>query len=647
MFSYPDLSTKLKSKPVIASCKSCLDQLGSLLSVNGLLDGRNSPSSGIVGSFLAAFIVVFHPNTVFETRAEQEDSLYRSADRLLIIFDQVCCTIISQSGQACITISREVLGSYAEALLEYVDLFLVWKNHDKSRLCERIYHSLQAITDALAKLPTSKSEVTVERVQLLTQAKTLRGRLKRIAGADALTSYDAEHPQLVDDIAITSESDFASLFEPMSNEQLAHEVLLDPSFRLQADVDGGDLSTHGVRSVMQIAFWTGVEEDLRRMPPCYGRVLRVLVQVREGVAAVASPSVKTALAELVDENLIRQQAEKGLYGWKECVALISNITIYICDTQVPKRKAETEERWSALKCEMDAADAAAQPGFLCRGLQFLIARANAARADVGNERLMRLASAIQLHGVDYEREKFDAKLRSNALALDQTRAWLRKTLSNRQDKLKNVEGNCATTHRHILAVATAQLAAEYNGTKCPETLLLDSTRLLSLAADFRRLLRAATTLLAARRILAEAGCPVRTIDEAVSAATDSLLRLEAQTDSDIAEAVVAAAVSVAGRGCQDAILNGVQSALAAPAEAVLSVLRQRLLDAWTQAAAGGEEAALSGGSLGNGLEALWPAVLRSARVLGRMAWVNRQVHADRYSAILREEATALLTGKSS
>ena len=371
------------------------------------MEGWNVPSSGIVGSFLAAFLVVIHPDTVFETRAEQEDSLYRSADRLLNIFDQVCSTISSQSGQPFFTISRELLVSYAQTSFEYVNLFHVWRNHDKSRLCERIYHSLRAITDALARLPTSRSEVTLERVQLLTQAKTLRGRLKRIAGAHALTSYDAEHPELVDDISITSESDLASFLEPMSNDQLAHEVLLDPSFRLQADVDGDEISTHGVRSGMQTAFWNGVEDDLRRMPPCYGRVLRVLVQVREGVAAVASPSITAALAETVDEKWIRLQAEKGL-----------------CDTQAPKRRAETEEGWSALKCEMDAAEAAAQPGLLCRGLQFLIARAKASRADVANERLMRLAPAILLHGVDYEREKFDAKLRSNALTLDQTRAWL-------------------------------------------------------------------------------------------------------------------------------------------------------------------------------------------------------------------------------
>jgi hypothetical protein len=82
----------------------------------------------------------------------------------------------------------------------------------------------------------------------------------------------------------------------MTNEQLAHEVILDPTFRLPAGHDvgreAGGRSGHSsasqrVREALKSGFWAGLEDDLRLEPPCYGRVLRVLFHVRNSMMAVA------------------------------------------------------------------------------------------------------------------------------------------------------------------------------------------------------------------------------------------------------------------------------------------------------------------------------------------------------------------------
>ena len=151
-------------------------------------------SSGIVGSFLAAFIITFHPNTVFESGRAHNNELFLSAQRLLLIFEEICCSVPSQSAEPAYNMSRELLRSYAEALFVYSRRFMDWKTQDVIRLRGRILHSLEAIGDAIRQLPANKP---VQRMQLMAQARTLHDRLSRIAGADALASFDATNSELV------------------------------------------------------------------------------------------------------------------------------------------------------------------------------------------------------------------------------------------------------------------------------------------------------------------------------------------------------------------------------------------------------------------------------------------------------------------
>jgi hypothetical protein len=278
-------------------------------------------------------------------------------------------------------------------------------DQEDSRLRDQMLRSLLSVVDALGRpsayssdpdptesmaaaasrvMPTGRTlwaadteTLDLDRLRLLAHVKTLRERLRRIGSTEVVADFDFKHPWLVAELEAAGASDFAiSGSDHMSNEQLAHEVLLEPSYRLSADDD-----TEGKSALEnKRAFWAGVEEELL----VFGCVLRVLCQVRDGVAAVAPPPVKTDLFELVDEDLIRQQVDKGLYGWKECVDLISNITTIICRIHTPERRAQTDKVWAAVKEELEAADVSVQSQQLCRGLQFLLARANVERVDVGN-----------------------------------------------------------------------------------------------------------------------------------------------------------------------------------------------------------------------------------------------------------------------
>lgn len=548
--SHEALVSLLKTPSMIQAVKLCIGPLHNAIATQGLWKSDTSILRNSMGSFMAAYIIENHAARVFDSIGPKEDALTHAAQKMLAEFDAITV--------------RGDLSFYADALEKYITLFRVWKAQDQIRLRDQVIMSLRGIASALTEI------VGVERIQLLTQAGILRDRLSRIGCSDALEDFDAAYPWLAPEAQAAAASDFAMFgLDPMSNDQLSHEILLDPNYRLPIEAPN---------QALQAAVWVGVEEDLRQTPPYLGRVLRILRQIRDGVAAVSPPATAVALHDLIDEQFIRHRAEQGLFGWKQCTTLIYNIAAVINQRQPFP--------------ELDGVDPPAQ---LRNGIQFLLSLANTVRVEEGNRRLRRLIPSILMHGAKYERDRFQAKLESGAVGLEKTRAWLSQTTPS---------------------VAIAKLASEYDGTNCPETLLLDIVRLRALAIEFRRSVLLGKTILALRKCI-----PARSL--VIAQITQALLRTTDEGD------IVPCVVSIAGEKARAAV----ESSLASKNDAIEKLLRARLLEIWQQAAAGRMEDVLT---LGSGLEELSPTIRRSARIIRQMAAVNMEVHGELYERIIKE-----------
>jgi hypothetical protein len=111
----------------------------------------------------------------------------------------------------------------------------------------------------------------------------------------------------------------------MSNEQLAHELLLKPTFQLTEATAGGCevINEERIRASFQEAFWKSLADDLWLSPPCYVRVLRVLADVRDGIAELAGEREASQMREVVDLDLIRQQTNAGVLDWTGCIGLVA------------------------------------------------------------------------------------------------------------------------------------------------------------------------------------------------------------------------------------------------------------------------------------------------------------------------------------
>lgn len=160
-------------------------------------------------------------------------------------------------------------------------------------------------------------------------------------------------------------------------------------------------------------------------------------------------------------------------------------------------------------------------------------RAHVLKIDELNLRLkVHIVPTLLQQGVEFERSKFQEHLQDGALTLEHTTRWMQLIYHKEVNVLKAVDRNhllqgipAAYVHLHasaILALVLEQPNDEGAGPltvstelanmirysddrTCPETLLLDATRLRKLRNEFRHIVRGTTLLLTARQVIRNAG----------------------------------------------------------------------------------------------------------------------------------------------
>ena len=228
-------------------------------------------------------------------------------------------------------------------------------------------------------------------------------------------------------------------------------------------------------------------------PPCYVRVIRVLEEICDGIHHLRADS---GIHEAVDLAFVKQQVEAGLYTWARTQKLLASIVSIIEHIEMPKRDSETRTMWEALQAVGNEGEVRPSRA-LCNQLEFLLNRVNVLRIDAANKSLRNMASVIMEHGVDYEREKFEEKLKEGTLTLERTTAWISQAITNL--KPEDIVGGSRLAYLTVHTEAVRSLiTSPYKLTSdtCPETLLLDISHLNVLRAKFHlQATRMAATLM--------------------------------------------------------------------------------------------------------------------------------------------------------
>ena len=134
------------------------------------------------------------------------------------------------------------------------------------------------------------------------------------------------------------------------------------------------------------AFWDSLVDDLKHFIPCYVRVIRVLVEIRDAINDLAGRKESHAINEAIDIDLIKQQTELGAFGWVCCKNLVASVLCIIMRIQAPSRDVSTHERWKIVGTSMERAERQDHNGIFCKALEFLLDLVNILRIDAANAR---------------------------------------------------------------------------------------------------------------------------------------------------------------------------------------------------------------------------------------------------------------------
>eukprot|EP00960_Hanusia_phi_P001045 28633-Hanusia_phi.AAC.1 len=330
------------------------------------------------------------------------------------------------------------------------------------------------------------------------QKTKLRAKMRQIAGVQALQQFDQQLRQQglgnldTENNAADTETEhkqnnnyLSSLPGRMSNEQLAHELLLDPTFKLN-EREAGYIESPvllNVRDAFKRAFWDSLVDDLKLNPPCYTRVLKVVGEVRDGMIDLA-PARKDQFLEKFDTSYWQDQIDRGLLDWVSCVSLMKAMVALELEMQEPTRREETQTTWATLQDQLSDCPPQQQPTAFCKALEYVLDRLNVMRVDAANSRLRNIAQVIQDHGVEYEMAFMQKKTQSNPGYLKRTPEWIREVMEQEVKKRrinpsKLIQGDANEYQRfHASAVLSLVTASEpVTPDNCPETLLLDISRL--------------------------------------------------------------------------------------------------------------------------------------------------------------------------
>lgn len=502
---------------MISAAKACLQRVQFLSNVlHGLPEGMLSHDNVNVRVFLAAFLITYRSNHVFEMMGELEITLKNSAMVMLRSFEEIlvkiqekCRTTTTSSSMIAVSPrlpgddNRHIISKdFVPMLLQYLTDFERWKVPDKAKLMRRIVRALVALYEAEGQLPVDEPENSRVKIQFRYQIQRLRSKLLQIGGQEKLDEFDQNRGvNLANAAAVTLSSYSNNIIDEsdvrfpsrMTNEQLAHELLLDPTFKLDADVaagyGGASPEALRIREVFHDAFWASLEEDLRdNQPPCYGRALRVLAEIRDGIAELASAHQSLAIREIVDIDHIKAQLNSGAYDWASCTATIQGIFRVVRQVQAPSRDSQNSFILEEVTAKMtEAGDRVElQPAAFCFGLHKLLGVVNDMRVDAANAKLRLIAPVVMEHGVEYERGKLAEKLRSGEVTLVRIKAAIEKSVDSIISKMSPTEevnsSNNISSDSIILCHANIfcdmMMGPVINADNILETVLFDKDRLI-------------------------------------------------------------------------------------------------------------------------------------------------------------------------
>ncbi|XP_068133083.1 T-complex protein 11-like protein 2 [Hyperolius riggenbachi] len=271
----------------------------------------------------------------------------------------------------------------------------------------------------------------------------------------------------------TTLDDIMSTTRNLSNLLLAHEIVANKNFHMD-NIDPPKNSLEGkVKEIVHKAFWDCLESELKEDPPQYEHAIRLFDEIREILLSFLTPGtnrLRTQICEVLDKDLIKQQAEHNAVDIPKLGSYVINIMGKLC---APVRDEDVKKL---------------QPtGDIVQMLRDVFHVLDLMKMDMVNYTIQNIRPQLQRQLVEYERVKFQEILEKSPDALNETTKWIEQSLKDAAEA-KSQENATGTngvsvdslSPTMVLNSGFAKLLHLDYDSAVPETLITDDSRVIDL-----------------------------------------------------------------------------------------------------------------------------------------------------------------------
>ncbi|MCL7045526.1 hypothetical protein MKW94_020629 [Papaver nudicaule] len=422
---------------------------------------------------LCAYMILGHPDVVFSGNGEREFLLAVSAAKFVQELEMLIKVVLDGQTKSASMLPNQTFKSQLEAFdaawCSYLYRFVVWKVKDARSLeddlvraaCQLELSMLQRckLTPEQENVGLSHDMKAIQN-QVTEDQRLLREKVQHLSGdagtermesalSDTRSRFfegkENASPSSEAVLSTTSKDSRDSQLESSSNEKLAkeNEMLVNEIvhenrnvFADITDISNGDQNSFQtkVRETLENAFWDGVADSMRQDDPDYGRIVKLMEEVRDGLCEMAPQSWRQEILDAVDLDILTQVLMSGTRDMANLGKILEFVLVTLQKLSAPAAEDDMKETHKKLLKDLGVASQARDSSsgsfieLMIKGLRFVLNEIQALRREISKARIKIMEPIIKgPGGLEYLKNAFGARYGSPfdfSASLPLTIQWL-------------------------------------------------------------------------------------------------------------------------------------------------------------------------------------------------------------------------------
>lgn len=533
-----------------------------ILRICGLKEGESGSVNEMtaVRTFLSAFLILGHPTPVLSSKGDngeqqqvgalpmrtndlanpQLQDLVAKARDLLISFENVLSRLSAANNY---TSPPGQLSNLSEVYAAFFNAFIAWKARDSSTLIDMMVLQFVELDSIWQSVKDSTEEAVTDsyRDGIRENQLKLMVRIKRLAGASegkrlitnairearkskivkkptgdsrprAAGSPSAEEQPLVDLTASaqtvtshlqtltppatprkseSSRADELRIARPIlpPNRIVTHEIAINREYRIEEE------ALEEKSAIMQTVFKSMRQDVASGNGNPWVLAMAENIRTRLQQLLKEGNSMHTLIGEALDNDVVARELQGGAFSYEKFFAFMAGLLPRLC---APFRDEEIKD---IVENKMQTGDVVDRLQALMRGIELM-------QLDYANFMLQQASATLVKNAVGYETASFGQFLKESASDLSATeqawgeaRAKVLAETARRDPENISLARNRPTPEKIYMQMLVDVFTSLDSSVAIPETLLLDSKRIIRIRSDLLRIVTAGAILLQCKNLL--------------------------------------------------------------------------------------------------------------------------------------------------